>query len=35
MGGKGRWRPFELGLRPTVERPTLKLYLAGGFVGRR
>ncbi len=35
LGGKGRWRPFELGLRPTVERPSLKLYLAGSFVGRR
>lgn len=35
VGGQGRWRPFELGLRPTVERPTLKLYLAGGFVARR
>lgn len=35
LGGKGRWRPFELGLRPSVETPTMKLYLAGGFVTRR
>jgi nitrate reductase / nitrite oxidoreductase, alpha subunit len=32
IGGKGRWRPVELGLRPTNESDALKRYLAGGFV---
>jgi nitrate reductase alpha subunit len=35
LDGKGRWRPFALGLRPTVETPAMKLYLAGNFVARR
>lgn len=34
LGGKGRWRPFELGLRPTVESDAMKQYLAGAFVVR-
>jgi nitrate reductase alpha subunit len=32
MGGKGRWRPYELGLRPTVENEAMQKYLAGGFI---
>lgn len=35
MGGKGRWRPFELGLRPTVENEQMKQYLAGKFIGKK
>jgi len=31
-GGKGLWRPVELGLRPTYESPPFRNYLAGGFV---
>jgi nitrate reductase alpha subunit len=32
LGGRGRWRPVELGLRPGSEGPVLRQYLAGGFV---
>lgn len=32
MGGRGLWRPAELGLRPTYESKALAQYLAGGFV---
>ena len=32
IAGQGVWRAAELGLRPTYENPTLKKYLAGGFV---
>ena len=32
IGGRGRWRPVELGLRPANEGPGLRQYLAGGFV---
>lgn len=32
MGGKGRWRPVELGLRPTYESQAMKTYLKGGYV---
>jgi nitrate reductase alpha subunit len=29
LGGKGRWRPVELGLRPSNESEVMKKYLAG------
>ncbi|MBF0308320.1 MAG: molybdopterin-dependent oxidoreductase [Magnetococcales bacterium] len=32
IGGKGKWRPAELGFRPGNEGPALKQYVAGGFV---
>lgn len=32
IGGRGRWRPVELGLRPTNESDAMKQYLQGGFV---
>jgi nitrate reductase alpha subunit len=32
VGGKGRWRPVELGLRPRAESDAMSRYLAGGFV---
>lgn len=32
MGGKGKWRPVDMGLRPTNESPALKAYLEGGYV---
>jgi nitrate reductase / nitrite oxidoreductase, alpha subunit len=32
IGGIGRWRPVELGLRPANESAALKQYLGGGFV---
>jgi nitrate reductase alpha subunit len=32
IGGKGLWRPVELGLRPDSERATFKQYLNGLFV---
>ncbi len=32
IGGKGKWRPAELGLRPTYESPEMKKFLAGGYV---
>jgi nitrate reductase / nitrite oxidoreductase, alpha subunit len=37
IGGKGRWRPVELGLRPANESAVMKQYLEGGYVrvGRR
>jgi nitrate reductase / nitrite oxidoreductase, alpha subunit len=35
IGGKGLWRPVELGLRPTNESPAMNQYLAGGFVVRK
>jgi nitrate reductase alpha subunit len=35
IGGKGRWRPVELGLQPTNESPAMQRYLAGGFVIRK
>ncbi len=31
LGGRGLWRPVALGLRPTNERPAMRIYLAGGF----
>ena len=34
MGGRGLWRPAELGFRPTYESESMKTYLAGGFVRR-
>jgi nitrate reductase alpha subunit len=35
LGGVGRWRPAELGFRPTYESAAMKVYLAGGFAGRK
>jgi len=35
LGGKGLWRPVQLGLQPTNESPALKQYLGGGFVIRK
>jgi nitrate reductase alpha subunit len=35
IGGKGKWRPVTLGLRPTNENEAMKQYLAGGFVVRK
>jgi len=32
IGGKGKWRPVLLGLRPTNESEPLKQYLKGGYV---
>jgi nitrate reductase alpha subunit len=32
IGGKGLWRPVQLGLRPSNESPALESYLEGGFV---
>jgi nitrate reductase alpha subunit len=32
LGGRGRWRPVALGLRPANESPALRQYLTGGFV---
>ncbi len=34
LGGRGRWRPVELGLRPANEGEALRRYLQGGFVLR-
>jgi nitrate reductase alpha subunit len=34
MGGDGLWRPAALGLRPTYESESMKLYLRGAFVRR-
>ncbi|MBI6546236.1 MAG: molybdopterin-dependent oxidoreductase, partial [Cyanobacteria bacterium NC_groundwater_1444_Ag_S-0.65um_54_12] len=30
--GQGRWRPAQLGFRPTSERAPFRRYLSGGFV---
>jgi nitrate reductase alpha subunit len=35
IGGKGLWRPVQLGLRPSNESMALKSYLGGGFVNVR
>lgn len=35
IGGRGRWRPVELGIRPTYEGEPMKRYLRGGFVSRK
>ncbi|MBI1962686.1 MAG: molybdopterin-dependent oxidoreductase, partial [Candidatus Rokubacteria bacterium] len=35
LGGKGLWRPVQLGLQPTNESPAMKQYLGGGFVIRK
>jgi nitrate reductase alpha subunit len=32
LGGVGRWRPVELGFRPSNENEALQRYIAGGFV---
>jgi nitrate reductase alpha subunit len=32
IGGKGNWRPVDLGIRPTQESEVMKKYLAGGFI---
>lgn len=35
MGGKGRWRPVELGLRPTYESDAMKKFFKGEFVKKK
>jgi nitrate reductase alpha subunit len=35
IGGKGLWRPAQLGLRPTYESTAMKQFLAGDFVAAR
>jgi nitrate reductase alpha subunit len=35
LGGKGLWRPVQLGLQPTSESPAMKSYLAGAYVIRK
>ena len=32
MGGKGLWRPAQIGLRPTYESEAVKKFLEGGYV---
>jgi nitrate reductase alpha subunit len=32
IGGKGRWRPAELGFRPTLESDVMAQYLKGAFI---
>ncbi|HNQ05474.1 MAG TPA: molybdopterin-dependent oxidoreductase [Thiobacillaceae bacterium] len=32
IDGKGKWRPVEMGLRPTNESQTLKEYIQGNYV---
>jgi nitrate reductase alpha subunit len=32
MGGKGLWRPAQLGMRPTYENDALKQFIAGKFI---
>ncbi|MEW5742620.1 MAG: molybdopterin-dependent oxidoreductase [Myxococcota bacterium] len=32
IGGKGRWRPAELGFRPTLESEAMTNYLKGRFI---
>ncbi len=32
MGGKGLWRPAQIGLRPTYESDAVKKFLKGGYV---
>ena len=34
LGGKGLWRPTELGLRPTYESEALKKFIAGQFISK-
>jgi len=35
MGGQGKWRPAELGFRPTYENQAMKQYLQGGFLKKK
>ncbi len=35
LGGRGRWRPIELGIRPTYENESMKRYLRGAFLARK
>jgi nitrate reductase alpha subunit len=35
LGGVGRWRPVELGLRSTNENPNYRRYLRGALISRR
>jgi nitrate reductase alpha subunit len=35
LGGKGLWRPVQLGLQPTSESPAMKSYLAGAYAIRK
>ncbi len=32
IGGRGKWRPVTLGIRPAQESDAMKHYLAGGFI---
>jgi nitrate reductase alpha subunit len=32
IGGKGLWRPAQLGMRPTYENDALKQFIAGKFI---
>jgi nitrate reductase alpha subunit len=34
IGGKGLWRPAQLGLRPGYENDAFKLFLSGDFIKR-
>ncbi|MBX3266041.1 MAG: molybdopterin-dependent oxidoreductase [Acidobacteria bacterium] len=35
IGGKGLWRPVELGIRPRNESDAMKRYLEGQYIGAR
>jgi nitrate reductase alpha subunit len=35
LDGSGRWRPAELGFRPTYESEAMRRYLAGGFAAEK
>jgi nitrate reductase alpha subunit len=35
IGGRGVWRPVDLGIRPRNESAPMKKYLAGDFYGRK
>jgi nitrate reductase / nitrite oxidoreductase, alpha subunit len=32
VGGKGLWRPAQLGYRPSYESDAMKAYLKGGYI---
>ncbi len=35
LGGRGKWRPADLGFRPTYENQAMKEYLKGRFMKRK
>jgi nitrate reductase alpha subunit len=35
LEGEGKWRPAELGFRPTYENAKMKKYLKGSYLGRK